>query len=88
MKVVNQGYGGMQGMNRKIRVVMEIAEQRDGEAIQPFWPVRQEKVLAYDPRTVRLEEDSVSGNGDCASSGGAKKLASCSRDQRQTRIIP
>jgi hypothetical protein len=89
MKVVNQGYGGMQRMDGKIRVVMEIAKQRDGEAIHPFWPARQEKVLAYDARTVGLEEDSVSGNGDCASSGGgAKKLASCSWDQRQTRIMP
>src|ERR1019366_1065132 len=83
-KTVDHGDSGMQRMNRKIWVVMEIAEQGDGEAVQPFRPARQEKILAHNARTVRLQQEGIPGKRDGASGGGpAKKLASCGRKQGQ-----
>ena len=61
---------------------MKIAEQGDGKAIQPLRPARQEKILAHDARTVRLEKYSIPGKRDGASGGGElEKLASCGRNE-------
>ena len=66
---------------------MEIAEQGDGEAIQTVGPAGQEKILAHDARTVRLEQDSISGKREGAGGcGPAKKLASCGRKRRQELV--
>ncbi len=87
MKAVDNGDGGVQRMDREIRVVVEIAEHGDGEAIHPFRPARQEKLLADDARPVRRQQDRIPGDRDCADGGGgAKKLASCGGNQRQTKI--
>ena len=49
------GIAARNGMHGKIRVVMEIAEQRDGEAVQPLGPTGQKEILADDARSVRLQ---------------------------------
>jgi hypothetical protein len=43
---------------------MEVAEQRDGEAVQPFRQARQQEFLADDARTVWFEKDRIASNGD------------------------
>ncbi len=87
MKIVHHGNRSAQGMNREIRIVVEIAEHGDGEAIQPFGPALKAKLLPHNARKVRSEKDSVSDDRDCADGGSpVKKLASCGGDQRQTRI--
>ena len=83
-KAVDHGNRGVQRMDRKVRIVVKIAEQSDRKAIQPFRPARQEKILAHDARTVRLEQYSIRGKRDGASGDRpAKKLASCGRKRRQ-----
>jgi hypothetical protein len=87
MKAVDHADRGMQRMNREKRIVVEIAEHGDGEAIEPFGPALEAKHLTHDAREVRSQKDSVSDDGDCADRGSSlKKLASCGGDQRQTKI--
>jgi len=67
----------VQRMGRKVRVVMEITEQRNRESAHALRPARQKKIMAHNARTVRLKQNGISGKGDCAgSSGQAKKSAS------------
>ena len=78
----------MKGMQREIRVVMKIAKQRDGEAVQCLRPAGQEKVAAHDPRPVRLQQYRIAGKRERANSRSAKKeLASCGGDNWQTEIV-
>jgi hypothetical protein len=56
-KAADHSDRGMQGMNRKIGIVMEIAEQSDRETIQPLRPTWQKKILAHNARTIRFEQD-------------------------------
>ena len=87
MKVLDHGNRSAQRMNREIRVVVEIAEHGDGEAIQLFGPALEAKLLAHNARLVRSQKDSVSDGRDRAGGGGSlKKLASCGGNQRQTKI--
>ncbi len=66
---------------------MEIAEHGDGEAIQPFGPALEAKLLAHNVRKVRSQKETVSDDGDCTDRGSSlKKLASCAGNQRQTKI--
>jgi hypothetical protein len=77
-KSVDNGNGGMERVNRKVRVVVEIADQCDGKAVQPFGPTRQKKILANDVRAVGLQQDSVSGKSNGSGGGGSpEKLPSC-----------
>lgn len=77
-KAVDQGNSGVQRMDGEERVIMEIADQGEGEAVEPFGPARQKKILAHDVWEVGLDQYSVPGESDCASSGTpAEKLASC-----------
>ena len=85
-KAVDHGDRGAQRMDGKVRVIVEIAEQGNGKAIQTFRPARKEKILAHDARTVRLEQNRISGKRDGADCGGAaKELASLvGRKDKQT----
>jgi hypothetical protein len=87
VKAVDHGDGGAQRVDREIRIVVEIAEHGDSEAIQPFRPARQEKLLADDARPVRGQQERISDNRERTGGGsGAKKLASCGGNQQQTSI--
>jgi hypothetical protein len=87
MKGVHHWNGGEQGMDREIRVVVEIADEGDGETIKSQRPARQQKVPAHNARTIRREEDGIAGDRNCAGGcGAAKKLASCRGNKRQTKI--
>src|SRR5258708_34253754 len=75
-KAVDHRNSSVKRMNGKIRVVMEIAKQSDGETIQPLGPARQEKVLTQNARTVRLQQGCIASNRNRGSgSSGAEKLA-------------
>jgi hypothetical protein len=74
-------------MDRENRIVVEIAEYGDGEAIQPLGPALKVKFLAHNTGKVRSQKDPVSDDCDCADNGNSlKKLASCGGHQRQTDI--
>ncbi len=65
-------------MNREIRVVVEIAEQRNREAIEPFRPAGKNKIPAHNARAIGLDQDGLPGK--CKRTGRygqAEKLASC-----------
>src|SRR5580658_1024373 len=66
---VDHGDRRPQRMDGKIRVVMEVAKQRDGEAFQPRRPAPESNFLAHDSRTVRLEQRGVGGQGGYAGGG-------------------
>src|SRR5258708_10341833 len=86
-EIVDHGDRGVQWVDRKIRVVMEIAEQRDGESIHALRPARQEKVLAHNARAVRFEQDGIPGKRYRASgSSRAEKPASCGRERRHKNL--
>src|SRR6266487_527677 len=55
-QIVDDPNGLADGMNRKTRIVMKIAEQRDGKAFESGRPSAQSDVLMNEPRTVRLEQ--------------------------------
>ena len=42
---------------------MKVAEQRDGEAVQPARPAPQGNLFANQPRPVGLDQRRVNGNG-------------------------
>src|SRR5271169_1183913 len=87
MKAADHGDGGAQGMYREIRVVVKVTQYGDGEAIHSFGPARQEKLLANGAGPVGREQDRIPGDREGSGrGGGAKKLASCSGNQRQTKI--
>jgi hypothetical protein len=66
----------------------ENREQRDAQAIQRSRPARQEKIAAHDPRSIRLQQQRISGKRERANSRSAKKeLASCGGDNWQTEIV-
>ena len=53
-------------MDRKVRVVVKIAELHNGKAIEPLRPARQEEVVPHDAGLVWLQQDGVPGEHDCA----------------------
>ncbi len=64
-------------MDGKIRIVMEVTEERDGEAFQPGGPTPERDFFANDPGTVGLDQCGVGGKGRHASGGcEADKLSS------------
>jgi hypothetical protein len=73
----------MQRVNRKTGVVMKIAKQCYGEAIQPLRPAGQGKIPAHNLRTVRFEQHRIAGNR-YRSRGAENKPPSCDVRDRQT----
>ncbi|MGA2947562.1 MAG: hypothetical protein ABSD86_09440 [Candidatus Sulfotelmatobacter sp.] len=53
-KAIHKRNDSMQGVDGKIRVIMKVAEQRDGETIHSLGPAWQPEILAHDVRAVRL----------------------------------
>jgi hypothetical protein len=66
-------------------IVVEIAEKRDGEAIELFWPTAKGDLLADDPRAVRLEQRGINGDGgDSGGRGEADKFPPRGGEKRQS----
>lgn len=72
-------------MNREIRIVVKVAKQRDGEALQPFRPAPERNFLANDARKVGLDECGVGREADQPSSRRETyKFSPGSRKERQS----
>jgi len=56
-------------MNREVRIVVEVAEYNDSEAIESRRPALQRQVLANDARVIGLNEGGVDANRGNRSSG-------------------
>jgi hypothetical protein len=84
-EIVNHADGSSKGMNREIRIVVKVAKQRDGEALQPFRPAPERNFLAHDARKVRLDECGVGREADHPSSRRETyKFSPGSRKKRQS----
>jgi hypothetical protein len=72
-------------MDGKIRIVMEVAEEGDGEAFQPLRPTTKRNFLANNSRKVGCDQRGIDGKGS-HSSGRCKanKFSSGSRKKRQS----
>src|SRR5581483_5726725 len=55
------------GMYGKDRVVVQVAEQRDREAVHAGRPAPQPKFLAHQPRAHGLDQESIDGKRSCSS---------------------
>jgi hypothetical protein len=77
-ETIHDGDGGVQRVDGEVRIVMEIADEGDGEASEAFRPTGQKEILANDVGVVGLEQDSIRGESDSGDGGSpAEKLASC-----------
>src|SRR5579864_3457624 len=72
-------------MDGKMRIVMEVAEQSDGEAFQPLRPTTKRNFLANNSRKVGCDQRGIDRKGS-HSSGRCKanKFSSGSRKKRQS----
>jgi hypothetical protein len=61
MNLCHKVDGGLYRVNREVRVVMEIAQKRDGEAIETRRPASQVNLLFDELKAIGLDEDSVCG---------------------------
>lgn len=68
MEVVDFANRMPDGMNRKIRIVMKVAEQRDLESVEPRGPAAEINVFANDSREIGCDQNRVCSNS--ANSGG------------------
>src|ERR1035437_11131634 len=72
-------------MNGKIRIVVKVAEKRDGEAFQPGRPTPERNFLANDSRTVGRNQRGVgSESGHSCGRCEANKFSSGRRKKRQS----
>ena len=70
-QTIHHGDGRAQRMDGKIWVVMKVAENRDGEAVQPHRPAPQHDFTAHDHGAVRLDQRGI--NGQCGHASGRCK---------------
>lgn len=78
MQAIYEGNRGLQGMDGKERVVVKIAEERDGKSIHALGQAWQSEVVAHEAGQVRLDENSVATEGQRTGCGGRiEKLTSC-----------
>src|SRR5580698_1540136 len=72
-------------MDGEVGIEMEIAEQGDGEAIHPFGPTREEKILAHEARMVGGQEKRIARNrGGSGERGEPNKFPSSNRGKGQS----
>jgi hypothetical protein len=89
MEIVYHGNRSVQWMHRKIRIVVKIAQERDGETIHASRPARQGKSFSHNVGQVGLEQKSIARSGHRTSGcSRKKKLTSCGGKQRQTSKQP
>ena len=63
--MIDHANGGMKRMNREVRIVVEVAEYNNGEAIELGRPAPQRQVLANNARMIGLNEGGVdAGRGN------------------------
>ena len=67
--MIDHANGGMKRMNREVRIVVEVAEYNNGEAIEFGRPAPQRQVLANDARTIGLNEGGVDADRGNRGSG-------------------
>src|SRR5438477_12347764 len=85
MQPVHHPDRGSERVNGKIRIVMEVAEQRDGEAFQPFRPTAERNFLANNSRKVGCDQRGIDRKGSHSGSRcKANKFSSGSRKKRQS----
>lgn len=72
-------------MDGKIGIVMEVTEQRDRETIQSLGPAPEGNLLAYDSRTVGLDQRGISSeSGHTSGRCEADKFPPGRRKKRQS----
>ncbi len=72
-------------MNGEIRIVMEVAELRDGEAIQPLRPAPESNFLTNNSWTVRFHQRGIGGErGHTSGRCEANEFSSGRRKKRQS----
>lgn len=89
MKIVYYADRGMKRMFGKVRIVVEVAEQRHGEAVEAGGPTPQGDFLANDLGTIRLNQNRVrSDRSDRSRSSESNEIAPGSRKKSQSILEP
>ena len=78
----------MKRMEGEKRVVVKIADEGDGEAIEPARPARKGKIFTDDAREIGLDQDGIAGESErSGGSGRVEESASGCGKGRQTNFL-
>src|SRR4029077_18905293 len=79
--------GRPQRVSGKVRVIVEIAKERDGEAIEARRPAPERDFLPYKTGTVRCKKDSVGSERSCCGSQGEADKFSSGRGKKRQSVL-
>lgn|SRR5579871_790243 len=75
-------------MNGKERVIVEVTQERDREAIKSRWPPPELDLVIKDDRTIRFKQKGIHTEGRHTTDGcELKKLSPIEREERQRSAV-